>query len=138
MFVYTKDDKGEILVIAEKDVLTPGSYYAKFEYEGERPEGDFDHYIFDGTNFVLRSDEEITAIEAEKVAIVVKQKRNKLIDEVVWMLDRHRNQKEFGLATTITDEQATVLAQYIQKLRDIPEQEGFPFEFTWPEKPDFV
>jgi len=135
MFVYTKDSVGNILTVAEKDILAENTYYAKFEYEGQRPDGPLEHYTFDGTDFVLKPADEITAIETEKEAQKVKQKRDKLINEVLWMLDRHRNQKEFGLPTTLTDTQAAEIAQYIQDLRDVPQQTGFPFDVVWPTKP---
>ena len=34
-----------------------------------------------------------------------------------------------------TDLDKELLAQYRHKLKDVPEQEGFPWEVEWPEKP---
>lgn len=31
-----------------------------------------------------------------------------------------------------------LLAQYRNKLKDVPEQEGFPWEIEWPEKPEHL
>ena len=51
------------------------------------------------------------------------------------MLDRHRNQVDFGLATTLTGEQATAWAVYAQALRDLPETTIDPAVPEWPEAP---
>lgn len=40
--------------------------------------------------------------------------------------DRHRDELELGLATTLTSEQFAELLEYIQQLRDWPQSEQFP------------
>lgn len=37
---------------------------------------------------------------------------------IIDKLDRHRNQKDFGIATTLTDAEATTLANELQSFRD--------------------
>jgi hypothetical protein len=36
----------------------------------------------------------------------------------------------------LTTEQKTVWTQYRQDLLDLPTQEGFPFDITWPTEPE--
>lgn len=40
-------------------------------------------------------------------------------------LDRHRNQKEYGIETTLTEEEAKGVAVYLQYLRDLPEDQDW-------------
>lgn len=39
---------------------------------------------------------------------------------------------------SVLDEQKAELATYRQALLDVPQQEGFPSEVTWPDKPTFI
>ena len=55
--------------------------------------------------------------------------RLKVLDEVVMNPLRY---------ASFTDEQKTELATYRQALLDVPQQEGFPIEVTWPDKPSFI
>lgn len=50
-------------------------------------------------------------------------------------LDRHRNQVDFGLPSTLSAEQATAWAVYAQALRDLPERTADPASPDWPEAP---
>ncbi|MFT0865987.1 phage tail protein [Pseudomonas sp. CAM1A] len=45
---------------------------------------------------------------------------------IQWIRDRHRDQVELGVATTITDEQFNELLAHLQALRDWPQSEQFP------------
>ena len=71
------------------------------------------------------SDQELAAME-EVVAANVRAQRNMLLKETDW--------------TQLTDAQPSVYSvdgftEYRQALRAIPEQEGFPHNVIWPEKP---
>ena len=52
----------------------------------------------------------------------VREERNQLLSETDWMA---------GSDVTMTDEWRT----YRQALRDVPSQESFPNDITWPTKP---
>lgn len=55
--------------------------------------------------------------------VEVLQKRNELLKET----------DHYGLSDhTMTDE----MAAYRQALRDVPQQDGFPVDITWPTKPE--
>lgn len=51
------------------------------------------------------------------------------------ILDRHRNQADFGFPTTLTQEQAVAWAAYAQALRDLPDITDDPAAPVWPEVP---
>ena len=49
---------------------------------------------------------------------------------VVWRIDRYLSEVRQGLPISIPIEK---LDKYIQALRDLPDQEGWPFDVEWPE-----
>ena len=55
---------------------------------------------------------------------VVRELRNKLLDNTDKKAARHRDEVELGLETT---DDLTKLTNYRQYLRDIPNEEGFPY-----------
>lgn len=67
-------------------------------------------------------------IEAQKAA-QIRATRDSLIAETDWtqLLD-----------APISDESREQVRVYRQALRDVPQQESFPDEVTWPEKPDVI
>ena len=81
--------------------------------------------------------------EYEKLAIMQKQekedyhrkKRDNLINEEIWKISRHEQEKLLGIKTTLSDDEFLKLLKYIQDLRDITIQEYFPDFVDYPEKP---
>lgn len=81
--------------------------------------------------------------EYEKLAIMQKQekenyhrqKRDNLINEEIWKISRHEQEKLLGINTTLSDDEFLKLLKYIQDLRDITIQEYFPDFVEYPEKP---
>lgn len=69
---------------------------------------------------------EIAAAEAAKR----RAERDAAMPEALNILSRHRNQKDYGIPTTLTDEHAVAWAVYLQGLRDYPETG------VWPDKPE--
>ena len=66
--------------------------------------------------------------------------RDARINSVLWMRERHADELELGKQTTLTAEQHTLLLTYLQALRDLPSEQGAPWdggrELTpWPIKP---
>ena len=73
------------------------------------------------------SDEDVAreqAFENDNQAARVRQMRNGLISGTDWTQ-----------AKDIPDSVSTPWAAYRQALRDVPQQEGFPWNVTWPEQP---
>lgn len=69
----------------------------------------------------------------EQEAVEVRAKRDRMIDAVWWRIERYQTQEAAGLETTDTAEHYKAILLYVQALRDVPEQEGFPENVTWPE-----
>ena len=69
----------------------------------------------------------------EQLAKEVRRKRNNLIEEVEWRIQRYQQQSELGSKTTDSEETYKALLLYVQELRDITLQEGFPKEVVFPE-----
>ena len=55
-----------------------------------------------------------------------------LKQKVRWRVDRHDD--EIKLGRNLTEDIKPVL-EYIQALRDVPQQEGFPHNIVWPIEP---
>jgi hypothetical protein len=52
--------------------------------------------------------------------------RDSEIQRISWVRDRHRDQLDMGLETTLSTEQFKELLNYTQALRDWPQAESFP------------
>jgi hypothetical protein len=85
-------------------------------------------YIAEHPDMLLESD----TLNLAQIKEEAKAKRDLLISEVEWR--RWRNLDEVVLELEPTEPLQPIL-QYIQALRNIPEQEGFPTNIIWPEVP---
>ena len=68
----------------------------------------------------------------EEVSAQVHSEREYRIQSVRWRVDRHDD--EIKLGRNLTEDIKPVL-EYIQALRDVPQQEGFPHNIVWPIEP---
>ena len=66
----------------------------------------------------------------EQLADTARAKRDRFIESVRWRIERHNDELELGREPT---EPLEPLLQYVQDLRDVPQQEGFPESVEWPE-----
>ncbi|MBP6018809.1 MAG: hypothetical protein KA735_04905 [Burkholderiaceae bacterium] len=64
--------------------------------------------------------------------------RDSEIARITWLRDRHRDEGEQGLQTTLTAEQYGDLVEYIQALRDWPADVGFPVAASRPAIPAWL
>jgi len=62
----------------------------------------------------------------------IRDERNRLIESVRWRIERHSDELALGREPT---EPLEPLLQYIQDLRDVPQQAGFPESVEWPQCP---
>jgi len=65
------------------------------------------------------------------LARIIRNKRDEIINNLSWRLERYERQFPLG-ETDDNDDWYVETLQYIQNLRDIPQQEGFPDEIVWP------
>ena len=67
-------------------------------------------------------------------AAEIRAERDRRIDAIRWRIERYQTQLAAGLETTDTAEHYKAILLYVQALRDIPEQAGFPDSIEWPEE----
>ena len=67
-----------------------------------------------------------------------RQWRDRVLAEMIWRRDRHRDQLEIGTETTLNAEQSSQLLVYLQALRDWPQSSAFPDRTARPVAPDFL
>ena len=125
MFKAIKDNK----IIAIND---SGDFqclvHDSVEEDTERSVSD---YVQVNCEYVLTSSAE--AIEQKKAE--VRAERDRRIDAIRWRIERYQTQEAAGLETTDTAENYKAILLYVQSLRDVPEQAGFPEAIEWPEEP---
>lgn len=64
--------------------------------------------------------------------------RNSQIEGIKWLRDRHRDQVDIAVETTLTVEQFTELLVYVQALRDWPQSDAFPDSTHRPMAPPWI
>ena len=69
----------------------------------------------------------------EQLADTARAERDRLIESVRWRIERHNDELALGSEPT---EQLEPLLQYVQALRDVPRQAGFPGDVDWPVQPE--
>jgi hypothetical protein len=55
-----------------------------------------------------------------------------------WLRDRHRDELQLGVPTTISDEQFVELLEYMQALREWPSSQSFPTVAMRPTSPEWI
>lgn len=65
-------------------------------------------------------------LNGNKTEDEVREERNKLLNSMLWRVERYNQQKQISIPTTDSDEEYINILKYIQYLRDIPSVEGFP------------
>lgn len=101
-----------------------------------------------------RLDEEAAGAEAARIAEYnspearaarIRAERDRRIDATTWLVERHKEQVAEGITATLTDEEYSGLLAYRQALRDLPQQQGFPWhgdvnalDVPWPLMPTFL
>ena len=68
----------------------------------------------------------------EQLADTARAERDRLIESVRWRIERHNDELALGSEPT---EPVEPLLQYVQALRDVPQQAGFPGDIDWPVNP---
>ena len=68
----------------------------------------------------------------EQIAEQVRAERDAKIEAVRWRIERAKDELELGVPLT---EPLEPLLQYVQALRDVPQQVGFPENVEWPPEP---
>lgn len=69
----------------------------------------------------------------EELAKQIRARRDYLIEAVEWRVQRYQQQSALGIETNDSREDYAAVLEYVQKLRDITEQDGFPQKAVFPE-----
>ena len=80
-------------------------------------------------------EERWASLSAEQKAEEIRAKRDGLIEDIIWRVERYQTQLELGITTTDSEEQYREVLQYIEDLRQVPEQASFPDFIGWPNVP---
>lgn len=85
------------------------------------------------TPHIPTEEERWALLTPEQKAEEVRAKRDGLIEDIMWRVERYQTQTALGVATTDTESQYRAVLAYIEELRQVPEQAGFPTTVEWPE-----
>ena len=104
--------------------------YGKGEFLGEITEQEWEQYdqiarMIDGKLFLGKTQTE----KDREQAGVVRAKRDRLIAKEDWRYTRYNSEVRQGLTPS---DDIVAIDTYIQALRDIPDQAGFPYDVEWP------
>lgn len=79
---------------------------------------------------------EANIISSMEKPLYIRGLRDKRILDIEPRINRYKLQKEAGVPTKDTDEWYQEALLYLEELRNVPDQEGFPDNVVWPESPD--
>ena len=104
--------------------------YGKGEFLGEITEQEWEQAdqlarMIDGKLFLGKTQAEKDREQAD----AVRAKRDRIIAKEDWRYTRYNSEVRQGLTPS---DDIVALDTYIQALRDIPEQVGFPWDVEWP------
>lgn len=118
---YFKDDDGNIF--------------------GYASDGSQDHCIPDGLTAISEVEALLLASPPPSITQLHAMERiwrDDALSDVRWLRERHRDEQDMQLATTLTGEQFAELLAYLQALRDWPQSEVFPDREQRPVAPSWV
>lgn len=67
-----------------------------------------------------------------------RQWRDGEMESLKWLRERHRDEQDLALTTTLTPDQFAQLLAYLQQLRDWPQAPLFPDSEQRPPRPDWI
>ena len=128
-------------VVFEGPAATGGTVYQYSQYDGVEQKEDgnwYTKYIL-GPVFTDTTDEDGTVTSAADNQAAYEARMD------AKQAENQRAERDKKLAacdwtqladSPLTDEQKTAWGTYRQALRDVPAQDGFPWEITWPSEPE--
>lgn len=76
------------------------------------------------------------ALDNDALADAARARRDELLTATEWIVWRHRDEIDAGHEAALSAADYSALLGYRQKLRDLPEQDGFPQIINWPAPPE--
>lgn len=104
----------------------PFCYFILLNNEDHAPIHDYLRAQIDSGNLQIDECDEDTL---EVRASAIREQRDSLLNET---------DKYMTIDYPISEEDRELIRAYRQALRDVPQQEGFPENVVWPEKPDII
>lgn len=86
-------------------------------------------------DMTLREQVDAGVISMEDVGDRVRDERQMRMNNVLPDIERYQTQAAAGIPTTSSADWYRAALLYLQALRDVPAQQGFPFDVKWPEPP---
>ncbi|MFL6609152.1 MAG: phage tail assembly chaperone [Pseudomonas sp.] len=83
-------------------------------------------------------DPELSRPTPEQLAAAERIWRDTKIDTIRWLRERHRDELDIGIDTTLTDLVFSEFLNFIQELRDWPQSTDFPSEAKRPGTPAWL
>lgn len=117
---YTEDEILDAGYVSAEDAPVIEPLIQKLSWSGTAWE------VLDLTEEEIRVTRHITEDE-------VRGDRNNFINYTIWRIDRYLGELRMGVTPT---DDISLVDKYIQELRDVPTQGGFPYEVEWP-TPEF-
>lgn len=71
----------------------------------------------------------------DDLAANIRRIRDQKLLDIQWRVDRYRSQADAGIPTNDSPQEYKRLLEYMQELRNITQQSGFPKEIVWPKEP---
>lgn len=68
-------------------------------------------------------------------AAAARRDRDHRIARTRWLIERHADEIALGAEPSLSSADHLAVLAYVQALRDVPAQSGFPADITWPEPP---
>lgn len=87
----------------------------------------------DANNMVVKT--YVDDITNAEIGDALRLIRDLLLAEIDWVRSRHSDEKLLGGTTTLTEQQYLDYLGYVQAMRDVPTQAGFPTSVVWPVSP---
>ena len=85
------------------------------------------------TPHVMTEEERWASLSTDQKAEEVRSKRDSMIEDIMWRVERCQTQTALGVTPADSEEQYRDVLSYIESLRQVPEQTGFPDSVEWPE-----
>ncbi|WP_250466107.1 MULTISPECIES: phage tail assembly chaperone [unclassified Caballeronia] len=73
--------------------------------------------------------------DMEVIAAQAREQRDERLAATQWLVDRHRDEQDAGVPTTLDASTFKALVVYRQALRAVTAQPGFPKHIVWPVSP---
>ena len=109
------------------------TYIHKGEYHSDTSDNYFQSLGLEEE--VIEHIRDLEKLHKQQVCQTVREERDAKMGSVLGKVERYQLQRELGISTDDTPEWYASALSYLQLLREVPQQEGFPENVEWPVEP---